>query len=115
MIAPIRVQQMFGEESFASPHLHDRELAGGTDGVGRLRDLPADQLGEDGMHVKTRVVVPLAPDARSRRRVVAELRIVECRLHEGGKGDGTVPLYAGDQFLHKIGMTEFHRRPSAYV
>ena len=41
MVAPIRVQEMFGKEPFASPHLHDRELAGGTDGVGCSRDLPA--------------------------------------------------------------------------
>src|SRR6267143_4490603 len=113
MVAPIRVQQMFGEEPFAGSHLHDRELARRNNFLGRLRDLPADQLGEDGMHVKTRVVVPLASDARSSRHVVAEFRVIERRLHEGSKGDGAVPLDSGYQFLDKTGMTEFHRRSPA--
>src|SRR5712692_7902611 len=115
MVAPIRVQQMFGEEPFAGPHLHDRELARRNNFLGGLRDLPADQLGEDGMHVKARVVVPLASDARSGRHVVAEFRVVERRLHKGSEGEGALPLEAGDQFLDQTGMTEFHRRSAADV
>ena len=113
LVAPIRIQQMLGEEPFAGPHLHDRELARRNNCLGRLRDLPADQLGEDGMHVKTRVVIPLKSDARSGRHVVAEFRVIERRLHEGGKGNGAVPLDTGDQFFDQPGMTEVHRRSAA--
>src|SRR5207244_13137432 len=101
---------MFGEESFAGSHLHDRELARRSDGLGGLRNLPADQLGEDGMYVKARVVVPLASDTRSGRHVVAEFRVVERRLHKGIEGEGALPLEAGDQFLDQTGMTEILRR-----
>ena len=104
---------MFGEEPFAGSHLHDRELARRSDGLGGLRDLPADQFGEDGMYVKACVVVSLPSDARSGRHVVAEVRVVERRLHKGSEGKGTLPLEAGDQFLNQTRMTEFHRRSAA--
>src|SRR5256712_14111468 len=65
------------------------------------------------MHVKARVVVPLASDARSGRHVVAEFRVVERRLHKGSEGEGALPLEAGDQFLDQTGMTEPHRRSAA--
>src|SRR2546428_11357759 len=104
---------MFGEEPFAGSHLHDRELARRSNGLGGLHDLPADQLGEDGMYVKARVVVSLGSDARSGRHVVAEFRVVECRLHKGSEGEGGLPLEAGDPVFGPNGMTELPRGSAA--
>jgi len=106
VVASVGIKKVPGEEALAGARFDDRELAG-IHGLGRLRHLAPEQFGEDGMHVKAGVVVPLASDPRTRSRVIAEVGIVQGGFHEGGERQGAFPRDAGDQFLDETGMTEF--------
>ena len=85
------------QPAMTSPAFHQGKTGRRAHIAPHLGDFPGNDPTKGGMHRDAGIEIALFANLAARRGVVAQARLVEAGLHEGGKGDAPLFGYAGDK------------------